>query len=826
MYLDFLEASDGTALTKSFFNDDTGNLDIQPYPPVRDFISHRQCVDTIEEFYQALVSHSSSGHCLLKGLLDKPLSHESRAGHTDRGASTRWVVLDNDHLHGLEPQALLNLIGFNDVDHIVQYSASAGIVPDKMGYHLYVFLDDEYTPRQLKLWLKHLNLTVAGIREAFSLASTNLSLRWPIDISVCQNDKLIYITPAYCGPGVEDHFSGDRIQLVRGNQRYAQLDLTEIDKEWLHGREQKIINDLRQKMDLPPKEIRTRYVHNQDVVCNPDRAQVTGRREERGFVYLNINDGDSWAYFHPITNADILYNFKDEPKYLIRELLPDYYKDAKERAKLQKTEQERVRGKQNTDNYLKSQKKYFEDCKASGSRAYLTFRDDQTDLYYIGYHDYGTGQHKFLPTSSKDKARDYLKQYGQPKLELVETWDFSFQPHCEDIFDPDNRFINQFQPSEYMLNAVRKEKLEIPSNIQHLIIHVCGNDPKVVDRFLNWLAVIFQYRIRTQTAWIFQGTTGTGKGLLFGSVIRPLIGESYCRSMTLPNLEEQFNKFTEQCIVLFIDEVDTNQIRHMDKLIARLKNMITEPKISMRAMRTDLRETFNYLNIIMASNQPNSMRIEQNDRRFNVAPRQEEILFKPEDNPVEFISTVREELPEFADFLKTFPACQTTARTALDNEAKQQMQTITQTAIEEVVQAIITGDIDFFFLLLPDNQGLSCKPSYFDGKEIHLSDEYYRIMEDALKHCKDGKSHFMNHLDLYVLTEFLVGKMPSTKGRLKSLLGHQSIHLAPKSDGKVSLGRGYTVFWKTTEDNMQLWSKLLEKEKTSKTPIHQYPRAV
>jgi len=822
-YADFLEASDGTTLTKSFTRDERNNLIKQPYPNVRDLTSHRVTLDTIDAFYQALKDHSSRGHCLLKGLLDRPLEHESRAGHADPEATTSWLVLDNDHLQNMKPQELLKLIGIGDVDHIVQYSASTGVVPGKWGYHIFLLLESEYAPDQLKLWVKHQNLMVSDIRQAFSLTRTNQSLRWPIDISVCQNDKLIYISPPNCGPGVEDQFSEDRIQLVRGKQRYIQPDLSLIDQGWLSGREQKVINDLRKKVGLPAKEIKTRHVHNVDVACNPDRVQVTGQKEDRGFIYININGGDSWAYYHPITNAEILHNFKDEPKYLIRELLPDYYKVARDRAKQQKNKKDETMKKTTVDEYLQSQKKYFNDCNDSGSCAYLAFRDNQTDQYHIGYHDFGSGRHEFLPTSSKDKAKDYLKQHGLPKPELLETWDYAFFPDVEAVFDPEKRFINQFQPSVYMLNAAKQEKTVIPCHIHKLIMHVCGNDQEVVNHFLNWLAVIFQCRTRTQTAWIFQGTTGTGKGLLFGEIIRPLIGESYCRSMTLPNLEDQFNKFTEQCIVLFVDEVDTDQIRHMDKLMAKLKNLITETKVSVRAMRTDLRETVNYQNIIMASNQPNSMRIEQNDRRFNVAPRQEDKLFKPEDDPTMFISRIKEELPAFADFLKSFAANEAAARTTLDNDAKRLMQTITQTSIEEVAQAIINGDLEFFLQLSPKDEFQLDIDARFDGGPISLSTEYYRVMREALQHCKEGKSHFLNHLDLFVLTEHIVGKMPRNKGRFTKLMGHASIHISPKSDGKNSLGRGHIVSWNMDKDSILSWSELLAK---SECPIAKFPKAV
>ena len=73
--------------------------------------------------------------------------------------------------------------------------------------------------------------------------------------------------------------------------------------------------------------------------------------------------------------------------------------------------------------------------------------------------------------------------------------------------------------------------------------------------------------------------------------------------ITIQNLEDDFNKFWGQTIILFVDEVDTDQVQDMPKLMSRLKNMITESDLAIRAMRTDLIEKPSYMKIMMASNQ-------------------------------------------------------------------------------------------------------------------------------------------------------------------------------------------------------------------------------
>jgi len=215
--LHFLAAN--VPLTKTFSLDDNGIIVKSPYPMAKNFTSHQENVSTLSEFHDAVVKHAAQGHCLLKGQLDRPLVNESRAGHTSPNDKTNWVVFDVDGLP-LTPADFMRILGFDDTNYFVQYSASAGIIrqqdegiisPDLTRYHIFVLLDKPYNPKDLKEWLKNLNLTVPQLKKELTLTATGMSLKWPLDISVCQNDKLIYIAPPICALGVIDTLS-DRLQ--------------------------------------------------------------------------------------------------------------------------------------------------------------------------------------------------------------------------------------------------------------------------------------------------------------------------------------------------------------------------------------------------------------------------------------------------------------------------------------------------------------------------------------------------------------------------------------------------------------------------------------
>jgi len=322
--------------------------------------------------------------------------------------------------------------------------------------------------------------------------------------------------------------------------------------------EENKINELRIRKGLSTKASKLISYKNVEVADTPDQVGITGAKEERDFVYMNFNNGDSYAYYHPISNPDVIYNFKGEPNYRTKDINPVYYERAVKRAEEYKRDLD-FKHKQVaiTDN-----QELYAEAILNDEDIYLAFRDQDTDQYQIGFYNPKSKTHDFQTTSSRSKINDYLAQNGVKKPNLIETWKCQFAPDVDTLFDPDGRFINKFQPSSYMTNAEEVKNIQVPPTILKVIEHVCGNDNEVIQHFLNWFAYIFKYRIRTQTAWILQGTTGTGKGVLFSHILRPLIGDRYCQSITLSNLEDSFNKFWEECLILFIDEVDAYSYEH------------------------------------------------------------------------------------------------------------------------------------------------------------------------------------------------------------------------------------------------------------------------
>jgi hypothetical protein len=211
------------------------------------------------------------------------------------------------------------------------------------------------------------------------------------------------------------------------------------------------------------------------------------------------------------------------------------------------------------------------------------------------------------------------------------------------------------------------------------------------------------------------------------------------------------------------------------------------------------------------------MRIEANDRRFNVCPRQERQLLEPDESGEDLVGRIKDELPAFADYLMSREADRAKARQALDNEAKRRLQTVTQTAIEEVAKAFRDGDLAYFVESRPTDLGGLPRCVRFDGREFLLNADYERFLNEALDAAAENRKHIVSHQRLFVAFELLVGDMPKSKTKLTKRLGHQNLHVEPQSRAGTSV-RGLGVTWAVEPQQVAEWRDMLKEAE----PLRQY----
>lgn len=503
MKVTFLEAS--VPLTKSYTKLLDGTIEKSSYPNVWEVSSHAEDVADLKAFEAVINKHAALGHCLLKGNVMRQLTTESRKDSTDRNATTEFLCLDID---GIEPtftstvqrtnpvtgeledhqltinvtvDTIMEALGLKDVSYIVQWSGSMGIGGNTLRCHVFIMLTKAVSAPLIKQWLIQKNHEVAILREHHALTKTGNSLTWGLDITACQSDKLIYIAPPNL-KGIKNPLGRTpRISLI--SKKEATYDLcgkinsTDQNRVLTDAR----VLELRDRDGLPKRKLTYRHVGGHEVLAKPGECIATEMKTDRGFVYFNLNGGDSWAYFHPENNPDYIFNFKGEPVYLTKELLPAYWETLSHQAY-------RV---------------------ASNGLTYLAFLDKATSTYYRGTYDQIDDILNIYPAKNESMVRQFADANGLRLGPNIPEWTMEFNPQNSVRVDFANQVLNTFERTEYMKATLPLKKVnKCPPKIFSIIQHILCNDTEAIEHFMNWLAVLAQNLDRTRTAWVFQGTQG------------------------------------------------------------------------------------------------------------------------------------------------------------------------------------------------------------------------------------------------------------------------------------------------------------------------------
>tara|TARA_R110002012_G_scaffold4956_2_gene22615 strand:- start:16301 stop:18760 length:2460 start_codon:yes stop_codon:yes gene_type:complete len=782
------------------------NKGTTPYPLTKNFTSeHVQVSKTkkgLQEFLKTLQIQAASGACLHKGLLKRPLKNESRAMMADRVASTELLILDIDGIQMPTSQSpdvrtvAEKIVAqlpecFQDVSYIAQASASLGFKKDKVSMHFFFLLDQPTQPKILKEWFKLLNYETDILSSQLSLSANGQSLSYKLDPSVAENSKIIYIAPPTFKDDIQDPISSDRFVLVeRGSVTIDPRPLlVHVNPERVHNLGVQVKDGLRKKLNLPKKTSKLSTVsiggEAQEVLQNPDKMTIEISRVNEPYVNCNVNGGDSNGYYFVLTNPHYMYNFKGEPVWEIQKADPDFYRNIFEI----------FADKIDKDKKIKP----------------VALRDFYTDTYYNGIYDETTQQftndYPLTPTN-KQSIDDFMRSHNRPSLDYI--------PDARVVFDPSNNkgieldeapyYVNLYRKTEYMLKQEEHvseltyggaEKLHtITPHIAQLLMHVLGNGKTEFEHFINWLAYIYQNKNKAMTAWIFTGVPGTGKGLFVHKVLKPLFGEQQAPMRALENIEEQFNLYMRTALFLIVDEFRMGDAGSIGKMADKLKHQITEPNLTIRAMRSNQIELPSFCNFLFLTNRADAVKIEEGDRRYNVAPRQEVKLENANADLINNMNKLEQELYIFAGVLNKFQVDQRMAHTALENEAKIQMKNISMSVLEEFAAAVRQRNLEYFTEVLDipltntfDAGGISTAQRYLKywiaevGNEIIIPMSQFKLVYDILTDSR-------NKLSTRDFTKAM------------SRLNIKTSRKRVSADKNASIPRGVVLTWKL-DDNIR-----------------------
>ncbi len=732
MRINFLTADGNTRLAKSYTPTSK-----TPYPLVNLFTSHTYDIHTLEKFYTLIQEFAQRGGCLLKGELLRPLVNESRAGSTSPDTPTRYGLLDVDRCDPeiTTPEAfILRCLPpiFHDVDYIFQWSNSAGICKPGLTGHFWFLFTQDINVKLLKKALTQFNFFSPHLEDQIFLAHNGQTLTYGLDPTCAQNDKLIFIAPPTLIDLTDPH--PERLFLVKRQHRAVTLELSQINVTELDQRCKLKLAELRTAAGLPRRAAKYKNEGPLEILANPEKAIFRGPyRDERGFRYGNLNNGDSYAYFHHAENPKYLYNFKGEPVVRLQDIDPDYWRQ------------------------LNAEQRPIDPTKI-----YLAFRDCHSDTYYTTVYDKLSNTHTTYIVGNEKKALDFLRIHQQPIPEPLPIWDVLFDPTADYLIDLERQKLNLFQKSAYLKNAT--PSTYCPTKFKELILHVVGNDPEMYEDFINWLAFIIQRRTKTQTAFILHGRTGTGKGVLFTKIIQPILGFLHCPMIMMDDIDRPFNEWVETSLLVVVDEAQiSDDLKRAKKRINRIKNLITEAPTLLNKKNVQITQITNHLNFIFTSNEHDSIWINEQDRRFKVCPRQEHALQYTQHD----IDEIESEIQLIANYLVGYPVNDTRVRAVPHNKARERLIESTQTPIDEFVDLLKKGDLDS--LLQYRHEFLNSKNALFHTRFVELLDEWSLQVNELIP---------VSNSDLRILYSYLFSTeiSPTRFGKLLASKNLRTLH--------------------------------------------------
>ena len=270
-----------------------------------------------------------------------------------------------------------------------------------------------------------------------------------------------------------------------------------------------------------------------------------------------------------------------------------------------------------------------------------------------------------------------------------------FNPHAKEEFILQNNGtykLNKFKPSYYMqldCNKMDLRYFDIEKTVIFLfILNLVNNDRDRAYWVINWLAYFFQGLKKSQVALVLVGIEGTGKGVLFENIIKPLFGENYVKTINDKSLDTKYlGGLVEDTLFFYLDEISSQRSAN-DSIRNFLKALITNPSITAEKKNKTLeKETPLYGQVLFSTNEYDAIEIGVNDRRYTVCSTGDKLAninFLGFGNYDSLAEALKGELEIFASYLKTFKVDEKMANTALSTSEKDEM--IYQYALKQQVK--------------------------------------------------------------------------------------------------------------------------------------------
>lgn len=287
------------------------------------------------------------------------------------------------------------------------------------------------------------------------------------------------------------------------------------------------------------------------------------------------------------------------------------------------------------------------------------------------------------------------------ELDLIMVKEDVFEPWINQEFYKKNGiwYRNTFKPTHFMTLTDKPHKE--PSTILALIKHLVSDEKEYYHHFLNWLAYFWQTMQRPNTAIVLIGTQGTGKGVLFEHVIRPLFGEDQTIQINNSILRSNYlAPFFKNKIFYNLDEISQGTFKENKRIKNFIKPLITNETITLDEKFATIEKSIPIRGaVLITSNEHIPLEIETGDRRFNVLPSRHKLMhrnFLGLRTFDAFRAQIHSELEDFARYLYHYPVDAQRANTALMTPEKQALIEKTNDYYTLFADAIINRNIEYF----------------------------------------------------------------------------------------------------------------------------------
>ncbi len=359
------------------------------------------------------------------------------------------------------------------------------------------------------------------------------------------------------------------------------------------------------------------------------------------------------------------------------------------------------------------------------------------------------------------------------------------------IFNSDERanfgggYVNIYDAPELLRKSVPGSYIPKRTDMIHNVIdHVFAHDQQIVNRFYNNLAWFVQTRQKMITSFLMQGVEGTGKGLLFEHVLQQIFGERFTGTADQDAFGNQFNSFLTSNVLVLVNEVSGNFSSASGKNLSTIEKMkiaITDENVQIEGKSKDRYNGKNVCSFLFATNRRDGITLSNNDRRFNVAPRQEVRIQDTAWWPgyEQIVKTIQDQVQDFVWYLKQYPADPTLLGKVIENAPKRVLQVMSQSNAELFFEAVKTGDIKWILENIVKDDGFASDLRFNEiGRKARGLINKDRVSSDTLRVLYNN----INGKDLN----------PVQFGKLAA--GHLGTESKPlKIDGKTS--RGYEIDW-------------------------------